>query len=105
MRLNKVLEKIVGFDWDSANTLHIARHGIDIKDAEEIFFDENKAIKDDIKHSTGEKRFIIIGKNTKDKLLYQVFTIRENKIRVISSRKINKKEVFLYEKKSSRTKI
>ena len=48
-----------------------------------------------------EERFLIIGKTKKGRLLYQIFTIRGDKIRVISSRDINKKEVGLYEKETN----
>jgi uncharacterized DUF497 family protein len=45
---------------------------------------------------------LIIGKTERGRLLYQIFTRWGDKIRVISSRDINKKEVHLYEKKASR---
>ncbi len=100
MKLHK-LEKILEFEWDEANISHIAKHHVLPKEAEEVFFDKNNVQHQDIKHSTTEKRFLIVGKTKKGKLLYQIFTLREEKIRVISSRNINKKEVTLYEKKTS----
>lgn len=96
---------VSGFDWDEANISHIARHNVTPDEAEQVFFDENNALDEDIKHSKEEKRFLIIGKTEKGRLLYQIFTRRGNKIRVISSRDINKKEVNLYEKETRRTKI
>lgn len=99
------LRDVNGFEWDSANVLHIARHKVTIEEAEDVFFDENNKLDDDTKHSLVENRFVIIGKTHKGRLLYQVFTKRGNKIRVISSRDINKKEVGLYEKKANRSKI
>ena len=74
----------------------IILHGI----FEEAFFDERKIIYKDVFHSEKEKRFILLGKSKSKKLLYIVFTHRGKKIRVISSRKTNKKEVCLYEKKA-----
>jgi uncharacterized DUF497 family protein len=71
-------------------------------EAEEVFSDEDNVLDEDIEHSIVEDRFLIIGKTDKGRLLYQIFTRRGDKIRVISSRDINKKEVHLYEKKAGR---
>ena len=101
-----IFEGVVGFDWDKANILHIAGHGVEPDEAEEVFSDTNNALDDDIKHSASEERFIIIGKTEKGRLLYQIFTRRFDKIRVISSRDVTKKkEVILYEKEISSTKV
>lgn len=95
------LSSIGGFEWDQANTSHIGRHKVTPTEAEEVFFDQRNVLDEDLKHSTVEKRFLIIGKTKKGRLLYQIFTIRGNKIRIISSRDLNKKEVSLYEKETS----
>jgi|SRR3989344_3919495 len=102
------LGEVKEFEWDEANIEHIAKHNVIPREAEEVFFDKNNALNEDIKHSTTEVRFLIIGKTKKGRLLYQVFTIRGGKmskallrIRVISSRNINKKEVGLYEEETS----
>lgn len=90
------------FEWDHANIAHIAKHKVLPKEAEQIFLDRNQVFQEDKKHSRDkEKRTIIIGKTEQGRLLYQVFTIRMSKIRVISSRDLNKKEVNLYEKTTS----
>lgn len=91
--------QVSDFGWDKANIVHIARHKVTVEEAEEVFSDAEQVLIDDVKHSTvKEKRFIIIGKAESGRVLYQVFTLRIRKIRVISSRDINKKEVKLYEK-------
>ncbi|MDP2638115.1 MAG: BrnT family toxin [Candidatus Levybacteria bacterium] len=97
------LKGVVGFEWDDANIEHIARHNVSPAEAEEVFFDINNVQDEDVRHSIAEDRFIIIGKIKEGRLLYQIFTKRRNKIRVISSRDINKKEVQLYEKKTRRS--
>jgi uncharacterized protein len=98
-----VLTGVIGFDWDEANIEHIAEHDVTPDEAEEVFSDEDNVLDEDVEHSVVEDRFLIIGKTEKGRLLYQIFTRRGDKIRVISSRDINKKEVHLYEKKVSRT--
>lgn len=102
-----IFNDITGFEWDDGNISHIAVHNVLPNEAEEIFFDKNNLLDEDIKHSSvEEKRFIIIGKTKKRRILYQVFTLRNNNIRVISSRDIRKrKEMKLYEKETSNTEV
>lgn len=95
--------RVVGFEWDDANIEHIAQHNVLPSEAEDLFFDTNNVLDKDIEHSISEDRFIIIGKTKEERLLYQIFTKRGNKIRIISARDINKKEVQLYEKKTRRS--
>ncbi len=95
MKIDKSSEE---FEWDKGNIGKNKKHNIEDKEAEEVFLDEGKVIFKDKIHSTDdEERFIILGKTKKNKLLYLVFTKRTKKIRIISARKINKKEVHLYE--------
>ncbi len=86
------------FEWDRGNIGKNKKHDIEDQEIEEIFLDQNKAIFKDLLHSETEERYIILGKTLKDSLLYAVYTIRRRKIRIISARDINKKEVYLYEK-------
>ena len=94
------LSKITGFEWDQGNidkSYH--KHGVTPKEAEESFLDENVFLQEDIKHSEKEERFITISKISKNKMLFSIFTIRNKKIRIISTRTANKKERRLYEEK------
>jgi len=95
----RVVKESFEFEWDKGNVgKNKRKHGAEDKEAEEPFFDDNRIIYKDILHSKTEERFILIGKTKKGKLLYIVFTKRKDKIRVISARNINKKEVKIYEK-------
>ena len=98
-----ILEGVAGFEWDEGNIEHIAEHNVTPEEAEELFSDPDNVLSEDMEHSTIEKRFLIIGKTEQGRLLYQIFTRRGESIRVISSRDINKKEVYLYEKKADRS--
>jgi uncharacterized DUF497 family protein len=51
---------------------------------------------DDTKHSENENRLYLLGRTDQDRLLFVVFTIRKNLIRVISARDMNKKEREIY---------
>lgn len=89
----------IEFIWDRGNTdKNWRKQKVNNRECEEIFYDKGKKISKDALHSRKENRFILLGKTKKNRLLYIVFTIRNKKIRIISARDINKKEVPLYEK-------
>ena len=95
------LSKISGFEWDTGNVnKSYEKHGITQNEAEGVFLDTEQLILEDDKHSQKEVRFAIVGKSTKDNILFIAFTIRENKIRVISARKANTRERRKYEEKT-----
>ena len=92
------IKEPVEFVWDKGNIdKNWQKHKVSNRECEEVFFDNQKKIYKDKLHSGKEERFILIGKTKKDRLLYSVFTVREDKIRIISSRGINKKERRLYQ--------
>ena len=93
----KVVKNAFEFEWDKGNIGKNIKHKVDDKEAEEVFLDEGKVIYRDTLHSKEEDRFIVIGKTRDNRLLYEIFTYRKKKIRIISARDINKKEVKLYE--------
>ena len=86
------------FDWDKANkNKSRIKHNISTQEAESVF--ENiKRLLIDTKHSRTEKRYILIGVSNKKRWLFVSFTIRESKIRIISARRMHKKEIETYEK-------
>lgn len=93
MRVDK---NVLVFEWDKGNIGKNTKHKVEDKEAEEVFLDENKKTFKDKLHSDGEERFRVVGKTKKRRLLFVAFTIRNGKIRIISVRNINKKEVYLY---------
>ena len=90
----------IAFEWDEGNRdKNRAKHNVSVSEVEEVFFDSNKRAYPDPKHSLNEPRSIIVGKTKLGRLLFVVYTIRDNRIRVVSARDLNKKrEVDLYEK-------
>ena len=91
--------KLGGFEWDRGNIdKSYEKHGITPNQAEEVFLDEKLGVTADIKHSQKEKRFIAVGKNFDNKVLFIIFTVRKNKLRIISARIANKQERSKYEK-------
>jgi len=96
-----ILSAPIQFEWNKGNIdKNFIKHSVSNTECEEIFFDKNKIILKDLLHSGKELRFVILGKTKKGRLLFSIFTLRKNKIRIISSRDINKKEIKLYEEKT-----
>ena len=96
----EVILEPIEFDWDEGNSgKNSKKHGVADTECEEVFFDENKVVYKDQLHTEQEDRFILLGKTKDSRLLYVVFTFRYgSKVRVISARDVERKEVHLYEK-------
>ena len=86
--------KVIVFDWDQWNIQkNEIKHGVSILEAESAFYDTKYKLYEDIKHSSKtEKRYIMYGKSIENKILMVGFTIRNNKIRIITARTASKKE-------------
>lgn len=97
----KKLPRPLVFEWDQFNIAkNYDKHGVTNKEAEEIFFNKPIKIFKDIKHSSEvEDRFVVLGLTNGKVKLHVAFTIRNDKIRVISARNQSKRERRLYEEK------
>ena len=87
------------FEWDiNKNIINIKKHGIDFKEVQSVFFDENGLLISDPDHSESEERFILIGMNNKAELIVVSHCYRSNEeiIRIISARKATKNEYQQY---------
>jgi len=95
------LPSVVSFEWDKGNEQkNWLKHKVAGEEAEEAFTDEKRLILEDIRHSEKEPRFILIGKTEKRRILFIVYTLRSDntRVRIISARDTNRREVQLYEK-------
>ena len=74
------------FEWDEKkNRENIRKHNISFFDAQNAFFDKNRIITIDIKHSTKtEKRYFCFG-SVDEKIITVRFTIRDNRIRIFGA--------------------
>jgi uncharacterized DUF497 family protein len=101
------LPTVLTFDWDKGNEQkNWLKHTVTAEEAEEPFFTAERLVLEDKPHSTTqETRSILLGKSNTGRLLFIVFTIRKQKIRIISARDADKKEVVLYEKALELTKV
>jgi uncharacterized DUF497 family protein len=88
------------FEWDDGNLLKSAqKHGVDCVIVESCFRDADLlALGEQYQPEVFEPRYGMIGKAETGQILFVCFTIRENRIRPISSRFVNQREKELYEK-------
>lgn len=87
--------RIVGFEWDDGNVRKSAdKHGVDTREAEQVFLDPHLLILIDEGHGGNEKRFHAYGRSLSGRLLLVSFTLRRSGtlIRVISARNMSRKE-------------
>jgi uncharacterized DUF497 family protein len=91
------LKGIEGFDWDKGNAeKNWISHGVSISECEEVFLNAPHTI-ERAKFHTSEERQAAFGRTDEGRLLAIVFTIRNNKIGVISARDMSRKERRYYE--------
>ena len=96
----RILSGPIFFEWDKGNIgKNLTKHGVLDKETEEVFVNSPKFILEDIKHSSTEKRYMVWGRTNGGKFLTEIFTIRQNKIRIISARYMSRKERKRYEEK------
>lgn len=87
----------VSFEWDKGNLdKNFKKHNVTNLEAEEIFRNRPLIIIADAIHSRIERRFIAHGITSKKRNLTIIFTLRKQKIRIISARNQNKRERALY---------
>lgn len=83
------------FEWDDQkNNINIEKHGIDFNFAKEIFSGVWIS-KPDNRRDYGEERLIALGL-LGEFVLVAVYTLREQKIRLISTRRANAEERGIY---------
>ena len=102
-----VIERVAGFDWDDGNRAKCTQHGVSIAEIENMFESEVWLFPD-VAHSTGETRFLGIGRTSTGRHVFTAFTLRtrhgERWIRVISARFMHGKEIQHYQAEIARRK-
>jgi uncharacterized protein len=94
-------DNLVGFDWDEGNKQkNWEKHQVDYRECEEALFNKPLLIGDDTNHSSREQRYYALGRTDIGRTLFLVFTVRNNKVRVISARDQSKKERKIYERQA-----
>ncbi|MEP0761641.1 MAG: BrnT family toxin [Pseudomonadota bacterium] len=92
----------MNFEWDEAKSERCFRErGFDFAYAARAFFDPDRLVQADTRHSYGEERYQLMGK-IDERVFVVVYTVRHDAIRIISARKANQREIGRYEDRSSK---
>jgi uncharacterized protein len=98
MALSETIANFTGFQWDEGNLIkNWEKHRVSAVECEQVFFNNPLLAVRDEQHSDSESRFYLLGQTDTGRKLFVVFTPRDNLIRVISARDINRKERKIYE--------
>jgi uncharacterized protein len=93
-----MVSQCTGLEWNVHNAEKLrARHGVTPTECEQAFFNLPLVVEDDVLHSESENRYYSLGQTDAGRPLFLVFTIRKEKIRVISARTMSKRERRLYQ--------
>jgi uncharacterized protein len=89
------------FEWDKEKAIaNFKKHGVSFEEAALAFFDENAVELFDEMNSEDEIRYQLIGiSNTR--LIFVAYTARNEKIRIISARKANAKQIRIYNEQNN----
>ena len=101
--MKDIISNCKGFEWNEGNSnknWHL--HRVTDGECEDIFFNLPLIVAADAKYSNREKRFYALGRTENNRWLFVAFTVRENLIRVISTRDITGREQRKYAEKIKR---
>ena len=76
---------------------NLAKHGISFEEAQTVFLDDFSVSGHDPDHSYDEERRVIFGRSSLGNLIIVSFVERSGRIRIISARKLTKREIRFYE--------
>lgn len=94
--LDEFFAGLEGFEWDEGNSdKNWHRHAVRQVDAEQTLH-RPLLLALDVKHSHQEPRFIALGQTDAQRQLAVVFTVRDSRIRVISTRPMSQAERRIY---------
>lgn len=86
------------FEWDDAKSeACFVERGFDFEYAAQAFFDRHRRVTPDTRRAYGEDRFQLKGR-IDGRVFVVVYTVRAQRIRIISARKANAREVQHHER-------
>ena len=90
------------FSWDPRkDESNFRKHRITFFEASSVFLDPLSYTYEDVEHSIGEMRYIIIGAMENGKITVVIHTEDNDKIRIISAREATARERRFYEEAHS----
>ena len=97
--LNFLCKEVFDFEWDEGNsTKSLEKHGVTRLEAEELFYCNFIApLGIQVIPKVDEDRYGLLSKTNSGDYLFCSFTIRSEKVRVISVRRMSEKEIGDYD--------
>ena len=93
------LRDCTGFEWDEGNaTKNWELHDVSGTECEQVFFNRPLFARRDTGHSETEGWLFVLGRTDGGRLLFVVFTIRQEQIRIISARDMTRAERQRYQR-------
>ena len=87
------------FQWDPKKAkANLRKHRVSFEEATTSFRNPLAAIYEDPDHSVRERRYLMIGLSSSERLLHIAFADGGESIKIINAREVTKKERELYEK-------
>ena len=89
------------FEWDpkkAANNLR--KHRVSFEEAASVFEDRLAATYEDPDHSKRERRYLLLGTSLRRRLLIVAYSHTALRLRIISARRLTKRERVLYEEET-----
>ena len=92
------LSQCRGFQWDEGNAeKNWVQHQVCQGEAEQVFFNRPLVVVEGEQRTEFTPRYYALGQTDARRLLFIVFTIRDDLIRVISARPMSRREQRVYE--------
>ncbi len=85
------------FEWDDANILHLAEHGVTPEEAEEVLLGDPADAGFEV--VDGEERWAYIGETSEARILRVAITVREKRMRVVTAYEPGRRGKQLYMKR------
>ena len=86
------------FEFDPAKAAaNLKKHGVSFDEAVTVFNDPLSSTLPDDQHSEEENRFILVGRSSKQRLLFVVYTETDSRVRLIGARLVTAAEREQYE--------
>jgi hypothetical protein len=85
----------IEFEWDAANTAHIARHGITPREAEQAMVSDPVEVRSAVRGA--EFRTLRLGQTDAGRYLTLIYTRRGGQIRIVTAYPMKGKHRRLYE--------
>jgi len=88
----------VTYEWDPAKAqANVRKHRVSFEEAASVFLDPSALTFWDPDHSEAEDREITIGRSARQRVLFVAHAPRDGRVRIISARKVTRKEQRQYE--------